>query len=464
MFNKLKTALQSYYVVPCVFLFAFACWAAGLNSACICVLALLVSVILAVCDDVKNIFCPVLFAGFCVKDIVVEANWVLYIVCVCVAVAAFIACVVKGIIINKGKIRIGKLFFPLVALDVAALLGGIASNFQATAFLVTLGLSAAMLLLYFIAVNFTENLGDYLAFLFVCGAAFTTLQIFVNNVCAWQSIRGIFSIKNWATAEAPNTTAIFSTLGSAGCLYMVGKRKFGYLALIPCAIFAFVPVIICCRGVIITEFIVLAPALVITVMRSDCKKQCLVTIFALILAALVTEMLTGVVTEKIADVIYKIKHSGSSGRTGKDGLWAWCWNKFIENPVFGYGFVCPEGSSVPTIRPGVENYIHAHNTALQWLVSTGIVGIVLSGWFYFTKYKITLETFKKDVYLPAYIIIVAASGMVDQAAAMDPFVFLLPIVIVAAAEEILRASRLKQNLPTAGAKPEKTQPAPENRV
>ena len=117
MAEKIKNALQSPYVVPCVFLFAFLFWLAEFTLACISLLALFVAAILLFCDDPKNIFCPVIYAGFFVKDIVVESNWAVYAVCIGIAAASFIVFAVRHIIkrVKSGKgVRLGKLFFPLV--------------------------------------------------------------------------------------------------------------------------------------------------------------------------------------------------------------------------------------------------------------------------------------------------------------------------------------------------------------
>ena len=92
----------------------------------------------------------------------------------------------------------------------------------------------------------------------------------------------------------------------------------------------------------------------------------------------------------------------------------------------------------------MEYYIHAHNTVLQWAVSCGVFGLLCSVWFYFEKYKLIFLGFKENAYLSCFAIIVAMSGMVDQAAAMDPFVYLLPLVILAAIENL---KRIKESEP-----------------
>lgn len=444
MAEKIKNALQSPYVVPCVFLFAFLFWLAEFTLACISLLALFVAAILLFCDDPKNIFCPVIYAGFFVKDIVVESNWAVYAVCIGIAAASFIVFAVRHIIkrVKSGKgVRLGKLFFPLVVLDVAFMLGGIIGNFNVGAFFATAGFCAVMLLLYFIAVNFTENLGEYLAFLFVCGAAYIIVQRSCYNLKEFGEIKEIFKTE-WTAAEPPNTAAVFVALGAAASLALGVNRKHGYLMLIPFSVFTFYLITLCCRGVIISATITLTPLFVYSYVKSREKKGFIITLLSVLAVFVVLELTTHAGREAVKKVIEKIKQAGSSGRTGENGLWAWCIAKFKEYPIFGYGFISKDGP-VPGIRPGVEYYIHAHNTVLQWAVSCGVFGLLCSVWFYFEKYKLIFLGFKENAYLSCFAIIVAMSGMVDQAAAMDPFVFLLPLVILAATENLKKIKEAK---------------------
>lgn len=434
MTDKIKDALQSHYVVPCVFLFAFLFWLTGFTLVCISALALFVAAILLFCDDPKNIFCPVIFAGFFVKDIVVEANWAVYAVCIGVAAASFVVFVVRKVVerIKNGTgVKFGKLFFPLAVFDVAFLLGGVIGNFNVTAFFATAGFCVVMLILYFIAINFTENLAEYLVFLFVCGAVYIIVQRCCYNLKEFGDIKDVFKT-TWTSAEPPNTSAIFIALGAAGCLAIGTSRKNGFLMIIPFAVFSFYLITLCCRGVIISAAIALPPLLVYSIVGSKEKKGFLITLASVLVAFVVLELITHVGSDAVKKVIEKIKNAQSSGRLGENGLWAWCIRQFKEYPVFGYGFISKE--PVPGIRPGVEYYIHAHNTALQWMVSCGVAGLLLSAWFYFEKYKLIFSGFKANAYLSGFVLIVAMSGMVDQAAAMDPFVYLLPLVILAAIE------------------------------
>lgn len=437
--NNIKKALQSEYVVPSVFLFAFVFWLAEFTLINVCAAALLVAAIMLFCDDVKNIFCPIFYVGFFVKDIVVEANWGVYFACIVIVCVSFAAFVARKAITDKKNFKLGKMFFPLILLDVAFLTGGIIGNFQFSTFFATLGLSFVMLLLYFIAVNFTVDLGRYFAYLFVCGAAFIVIQRYCYNLVYYKDLSEIFSPIAWVAAEPPNTSAIYVALGLVGCLILGTDKKNGYLMLIPCVLFGFFLVTLCCRGVLLTCLAVMPPLMVYYFIKSKEKKNIIILLCSIIVVAAVVEITTHAVSLAMQKLIEKMQKADKfSGRLGEDGLWMWCLKKFAEYPIFGFGFKSPE--IVPALRQGAEYYIHAHNTLLQWMVSCGVVGLILAAWFYYEKYKLVIKGFKHSAYIPCFAIVIAMSGIVDQAAAMDPFVFLMAIISIVAIEQVCEHS------------------------
>lgn len=434
--DKLKTALQSKLVVPYVFLFGLFFWLLDLNSLVVCALVLLVAVILLVCDDVKNIFCPVIYAGFFIKDILASANWVVYVACAVVALAAFVTFTVRKIR-EKGKtLKFGKVFFPLLVFDVGFLLGGIIGNFNILAFAATFGLCAVMLLLYFIAINFTDGIDEYLPFLFTCGAAFISVQICLNSVIHSGDLTKIFAYEyakgSWASAEGPNTSAMFIGLGVVSALFYALKGKNGYLMIIPSCFYLFMIGVVCCRGMLLTMAIVFPAEVIYVIVKSKEKNKIIITFAVILIAVFAVNIITGDISGVFKEIVRRFTQDSSNGRLGEGGIWHWCLEKFKKYPVFGYGFISKE--PVPAIRTGTQYFILAHNTAIQWIASIGIVGILLSVWFYATKYTLIFKDADGSVLLSALIIVVALSGVTEQAAAMDPFAFMLPILLLAGKE------------------------------
>ena len=130
-------------------------------------------------------------------------------------------------------------------------------------------------------------------------------------------------------------------------------------------------------------------------------------------------------------IIAKIRR----GLNGRDELWPWCVRRFLEYPALGYGFIASE--TVPTVR---VNLVLAHNTLLQWLTSTGIIGTSLMVYFYIRKYKAVFSGARSvaKTFIILAVICVELTGMMDQAAAMDIFVFSLPVLLLAGADTPVR--------------------------
>lgn len=443
--EKMEKTLESEWALLGIFLVAFFLWLFNQSVASVCVLVLFVCAVFLFCEDVKNIFGPVFFAGFFIKDILTtnesgetvidRTTMTIYVVCIAVAIISMISFLIINIRKNKSKIKLGGFFFPLVFADIGFILAGVVGNFNLLAMIITVAFCLAILLLYFVAVNFTKNLGEYLAFLLLFGAVFIVIEKTFYNALETGSLSKIFNQEGWFAAESPNTAAIFVLLGIISCFYLGHEKKFGYLMLIPSVILLFFLLTLRCRGVLLTAVIILIPLIIYEFFTSKEKMQFLMTALGIVFILIIVEICSGLITKTVQQIIDKMV-LGTTGRTGDDGLWRWCFEKFKQYPIFGYGFITKNGESVPSIRAGVNNFIHAHNTILQWATSTGIVGMLLMAWFYFRKYKLTLVSFKRNVFLPCFILSIAMSGMVDQAAAMDTFVFIMPIIMLAATEEI----------------------------
>jgi len=122
----------------------------------------------------------------------------------------------------------------------------------------------------------------------------------------------------------------------------------------------------------------------------------------------------------------------TSGDLGRNEIWTYCWNLFVKNPVFGYGFV--SNGPIPSLE-NANRVIMAHNTLLQYLCSLGIVGTLLMSFFIFKKYQLMFKNYNKNnMFLIVIVIVIALSGITDQGASMDIFVYLITVLILATIE------------------------------
>lgn len=419
----LTMALESFYFVPVVFLFAFFCWFFKLPLLVVYVFCALFVLILVFCSDVKNIFALVLYVSFFITDIVSEPHWGGYAVAISFAVLAIVYCLVKNIRRAEKKIERGKMFVPLIVSAAGLCLGGLFGRFDFLAFIVTLGFCAVTYLLYFIGLNFTENLKKYLSFLFVIGAAALSMQMLIVNT-ALGSIRP-YPSGGFYSAQTVNTAAIFIVLGMAGCFGLGFGGKYDAAFMLLSVVYTVMTFITFCRTMIAVAVFTEVALYVLFIVYSEKPSAFMWANLVICAAVALCACFYGEIVKPVLDRLVL-----KNGLSGRDTLWSWCVKTFAEYPLFGYGFLCSE--DVTAVRNGI---LLAHNTILQWLVSLGVVGTALMGYFYFYKYKILFTDFDKSKLFTLFaVLIVALSGTFDQAAAMDFFVFLTPLVITAGAE------------------------------
>ena len=227
-----------------------------------------------------------------------------------------------------------------------------------------------------------------------------------------------------------NVLATYLFIGMTFAMYKgLGKKNdFCYVVLAGVMVAAIY--LSSCKTVQILSIVLLLPLLVLMIIKS--KNKILLTVVLVIgVGAAVFA-----VCAKMEELIKAINEilAPPENDVGRGTVWPWCWNRFLEYPIFGYGFIA--SGEVPGTFENYMNIVMAHNTLLQWLTSLGIVGTALMGYFYFKKYTIAFRklTIKKTAFVFS-IIAIALTGITDQAPTMDFFVFLIPLIIIASIEK-----------------------------
>ncbi len=436
--KALRRVFESFWLVPVVFCYAFICWLFGSTEAVIVGFALVITCIFLFCKTINNAYALVLYVSFFMQNVdglfekTPKSSIALMAISVAVAGTAFLSFVVKTLVQEGKRLKKGKLFYPLLVMDAAFLLGGI-TRFNVSAFLVTAGISVGIMLLYICALNRTENFGRYLAKLFVAGAAFIAVEI------VYAKARGgnIFDGKVWDqrvfffSAQCLNVASVYLMLGMAGAFSLgVGTKNdapcFELCLCLMVAIF-----LSCCRIVMAVASLALVAIYFLLLAYSPRRRKFFIV--TVCIACVVIDVVLLSFKEQMFEFIEMISDKLGRGLNGRDKLWEWCVEKFFEYPVFGYGFVADEVP--PSLR---NNAVLAHNTVLQWLCSLGVVGSAMTVWFYVVKYKFLLKEFSitRAFYIIA-IFGIALAGIFDQSPSADAFTFLTPLLLLAGLESSL---------------------------
>lgn len=431
MKQKIQKFLESKCLLLGVFGVLILLFLLKQTLAPLAVIAFALMSIFVFCDDLKNIYGLIIFIPIFMQDLAQEMDWAFYIICISIALIGMIYFVVKKIFFEKQVVKKGKMFLPWIISTLAFCLGGLLIHFNFLGLLATLGLSLLTYALYFLAINFTTKLRTHIAYTFIIGGLTVAVAFFILILRENWLLDGIASrTVIWVGAQNINTVAILYTLAIISCFMLgIGKKSDWLYFLLA----VFFEVMICftyCRLMIVISAVVLLTLFVLSIVKSKTKLTYLWTSLALLILAGGVFL---IFRQQVIDIIKALFEKTQAGGNGRQELWTWCWEKFTQNPIFGYGFVAYE--KVPGIRDTIP-LVLAHNTILQWLTSLGIVGTLLMGFFYFSKYKLMFKGFKWTRFFEVFtIIMLALTGLVDQAITMDPFMFIIPYIYLAIIEK-----------------------------
>lgn len=434
--SKIKKALESFYLIPAVFVLAVLGRVFNVINITLPLLAFIVVLILFFCDDVKNVLAIIFYAPFYIKDLNMFNMPTLYAILIASVVVALLYFTIKRIITLKRQNALikGKLYIPLAIVTVAYLLGGVVYDFNLTNAMVILVLSMATFLLYFIALNSEKDVGTFMCKVFVIGAILVGFMVLYENYVNYGGIRYIFSRSyySWVGAENVNVAALFILLGVFGAFSLGYKTKKDGIWLLVSVLFYLLIIVTYCRMVIGVGAVSLILLTILTLKNSPDRKRFLIYLASIIPIGIIAIILSWNVISQILSVLF---NKMSFGLTGREELWPWCIEKFRQNPIFGIGFKISE--NVPTMGAGAAHYVLAHNVLLQWLTSLGIFGTLCMIVFTVFKYKILLKDFSSQGFIIRLLIIfIAVNSLIDQAPQMDPFIYNIVIVLIAWIERI----------------------------
>lgn len=448
MFIKgVRSVLESEWLVPIVFLFAMAGQIFNFITYSLSIIVGLIILILFLCEDVKNVVAIILYAPFYIKNIFYFPQEKLFTIAVVVAILALLVSAAFKIAkcYKNNLFKRGEFYVALAVSTVAYLLGGIISNFSFERFLIILMFSSASLLFYFLALNSTKDLARFMYKTFVWGALMVTLELFM-----WNYINGgineIFTrYVSDVGAENINVAALFMLLGVCGAFGLGYKTKYDGAFFVLAVYFVAAVFVTLSRMIIFLSCVTLVIFTIISFLDSPNKKNFAICFCSLFLVVFIAAAANA---ERFIELItgFTVKN----GLSGRDGLWKWCLKEFGKYPIFGIGFICETG--VYEWSGYGSKYVLAHNTVIQWLCSLGIFGTLLMLYYTFKKYQILSRSMNVEFILRFTLIMIAVSGIVDQAAQMDPFILNITIVVVAALENLERNEEKERYINTYGYK------------
>lgn len=437
--QKIEKILTNYMWLPIVITIGFLGWFWKFDTLTVPLLSLFILLVFIFCDDVKNILPIILSVPFFINQIDKENYWI-YLVSIIIFLIGAIYFIIKQFV-RKKPMKKGKMFWAMLVALVANLLGGIFGYFNIINFLIILVLSLITYFIYWLAINFCENLKSYLNYMFIVIGLLLFVQLLISYILVkesfWTSI--LWKSVTFIGLQNINVVAIYFMFAMMASFQLGLKHKHDYLYSLLAMFFVFCTYFTYSRMGILICAIFLVISLIYTFIKSK-NKKIYIFIGLIILIGLVSIYI--IFPSQVSKLFNWHLSLGMSGN-GRDVLWPWCVDKFLDSPVFGVGFVSDD--PVPGLST-TDSIILAHNTVLQYLTSLGIVGTILMTYFYIRKYIVLVSNFNEFKFLNLMnILIIALSGITDQSPSMDIFIMCITLCFVSLAEN---DSKEKEELKT----------------
>ena len=431
---KFKEIIEHYLFVIGLLSLGIVLWALGLGHIATLPLGLYALAIFVFCDDPKNVFVPLLSVAFLLNSFKDSSVYVFYIIAGSMFVIGAIFFLIKMLAVKKVKVQKGKMFYAMIAYTVAVCLGGLIGYFNPVVSLILFGFCLVIYFCYFILLNFAKNLKDAVRWYFIIASVQILVQLILSHAGSnfWWSLahRNIADIG----VQNINVASIYVLLGMLSALWLAyeNKKQDIWFGLAGFAQYLVIFFLYSRMTTLIATLALLGCGIWIFV-KSNHKKTIGFVAFGIVAMASVCAL---VFWEDFNTLIWSYT-ARLAGGNGREVLWPWCFEKFKSNPWFGVGFV----SSEPVPYVTTPSVIMAHNTILQYLTSTGIIGTLIMMYFFFVKYKTVLNGFKKfEVFSALMVFGVALIGITDQSQSIDIFMITISLGLVALCEILNKQS------------------------
>ena len=426
----LKKYFESIWAFVVVSVLVLLGWQFNLSLYVVCILSVYCFTACMVCDELTPILFPVICVPYMINSIVGLTTWIVY----GIAVGLFFIGIFIFVLMHSNRqTRKGRMFWFIILADFAFLIGGIFTHFNILNFLMILGTSLIVLFIYWLCINFTGNITRFLAKSFLFLSLIIIAEMWLSYI-ALGDIATAFSQKLVRIGLSEiNTASIYLSLGLMATLYLGCMKKRDYLYLFLSLFILANLVFTFSRAGLLVGGIVFVFGVIYFILKSPNKKLLLTIASSLVLVALI---FTAVFFDKIATTLSWYLEKGFSGN-GREYLWTWCIEKFKQYPFMGVGFTTSEMVSFTgfnLINP-TTNIIYAHNTVIQILTVSGILGLLISIPTYIQKYRLLFTNFTVYKYFALLqVVAIELSGMLDSSASTHIVLIVTTWIIVCSTE------------------------------
>lgn len=415
-------------------------WATKCAPFGISVLAVIACLALLAADDILPLTINIFGAMLVIYTSKIEELLVVWPVMLLLAPCAIVF-IVKNC---RHRFHTGKMFYPQLAVALALLLGGAGvisgadySRALPTALILGLGVLAIYVLYnHFLKRDGSRDIPAYFSRVMMYLGIIISLELLITI------IRSGVPLSQWHTTYWDvgwgnrNNISTYLILTAGLTLYLSAVQRHGWIYLLVglvqylCILFSF------SRGGIIFGAISGIIALVLSVVKSENRKQQLISIGIILGLALVLYL---IFMDKINAIIGSLLERGM-GTSGRTELYIEAWECFKRFPFLGAGL----GYQGNNFDITVMNMYWFHSTLFQVIGSLGIVGLAAYIWYYAVRAKLLFKNIKNTFNLFILAIWIGFEGycMID-AGTFIPYPNMMLIIVTALLLELQSPCKAK---------------------
>lgn len=446
--EKINCFLNSWYLFPFTLIFVFCGWQFKILELCYIPIIILGCLTFLCCTDIKPFAFLVAISGCCYYDGLFEKfrpgmpyfkTFFLTIAPFCILlIACYIYYLVKNFFIPKKKLKKGSLFLAMMLGIIACVLGGIfTEEYTFIHVLAAAAIVGVCYLIYFILINGTgDDLKNYLYKILVSICILAMLETVIyylpfDNTFVERVFNKAMRL-GWAMT---NSIATIYSIALPVILYHSIKAKNPYPDF---ALFFFVCLFLgftLSRTALLFAAIIIPIILVYTFIKTPHKKQSLIAGGVGISVLAILFIIFFAQFKQIIEVVF----SRGSSLNGRTEIWEYCINEFKKMPAFGISFFGEDMSGFWYPNRAV------HNTILQILCCTGVVGFLLFIPYFVKRYELLIKNFSLfKVYALSSVLLWELGGLFDLNF-IRVFQLILIFIIMAACENETQKESFKIN-------------------
>ena len=377
--NFIDGSLFPIFVGAFILLFYFL----RLHIVALAVLAFLVSLILLFCKDIRPAIPEVVLSHLVLCHYYGEIGVGSYLKTSSIVVYCVFGAMVLGslafnlIAYRKGrKLQKSKIGTGLLCMCCAFLFGGIFSKYYAiNNFLTGLVFTGAYFVVYAVFFVAMEHRADNLRYVaIVCCVSASVVICQIAHIYAVKYTAGMALDNDWKSLIVAgwgisNTLGEFLAMFFPAVFYLIYKEKRGYLYYILLVLMAIALFFTLCRAGILFGGGAFVVCSVIVCLKGENKK--INRIITAVLGAMCIAVAVVGITPGLLDKVFAFFSDTGMNDRGRFPIWKEWLRLFKEEPILGVGF-----RAYRIVHP-LAFAINAHNTPIQMLAGTGIMGFML---------------------------------------------------------------------------------------